>query len=239
MKFIKKYINLVFDLLIPNTCLNCEKPLNKNMVICKQCTNRLAYNSMPICFSCGRSLKSFGKTGKCQYCQKADYSFDRNYSLFQYKDPLINIIYNFKYKHILKAKSFLFEHLSEFLEFYDIIDKHNIGIITSVPLHPSKFRERGYNQSKIIAQLISENNSTNYKNLLIAKRYKRSQTRIKHKNRKDKVKGIFECTSSVSGSVLLIDDVFTTGATLSECASLLKANGASQVISLTLCSTLK
>lgn len=239
MERIIKFYNSIINILLPNTCINCHASIESKLFLCKKCINKLPFNKSPICIRCGRSLKNQSFQKECYHCKDKNYSFERSYSVFQYKEPIIELIYHLKYKNFKNIKFFLLEHLGEFLNFYDIIEKHNISIISSVPLHQSKLRERGYNQSQIIAQAIAETVSLPYKETLIATKYKKSQTRIKHLNRQDKVKGVFKAIGSTYGNVLLIDDVFTTGSTLNECACLLKENGAGKVIALTICSTPK
>lgn len=232
------FINII-NLIFPNTCINCQKSINAEEHLCHNCIKKIRFNRAPICKSCGRTLKFDQFKRECKFCATNNYSFERNYSLFQYKDPIIELIYSYKYKRFKKIKSFLFEHLSEFLKFYDIINKHNINIISSVPLHKSKLRERGYNQSELIARAIAEFVSLPYKETLLATKYTRSQTRIRYLDRQKKVKGAYKTKDNFCGTILLVDDVFTTGSTLNECSKLLKKNGADKVITLTICSTLK
>ncbi|MBR4079181.1 MAG: ComF family protein, partial [Christensenellaceae bacterium] len=106
-------------------------------------------------------------------------------------------------------------------------------IITCVPLHPIRRRERGYNQSELIAKRLSELTSIPYSPLLIKIRNTPPQSTLKsHAERLDNIHGAFQLKDDpdLSGKhILLADDVFTTGATAEECTALLKSAGAASV----------
>lgn len=110
--------------------------------------------------------------------------------------------------------------------------------ITSVPIHSKRLRERGFNQAQVIAQTLAELINSPYQDLLIRKVHGTHQASIKSRDeRLNHVTNHFaynpSLTSSPPNTVLLVDDVFTTGSTLNECARVLKANGCKIVIGLT------
>jgi ComF family protein len=110
-------------------------------------------------------------------------------------------------------------------------------VVVPVPLHPKRLRERGFNQSGLLAKEFSRRHGLPVSfDLLIRKKWTEPQTRLNRKERLENVKGAFGLrdASAVPGRrILLIDDVFTTGTTLSECARTLKKGGASEVYVLT------
>lgn len=111
-------------------------------------------------------------------------------------------------------------------------------LIVPVPLHPRKARERGFNQSGVLAHGLSRRTGIKLlRNGLVRTRYTRTQTRLSRKDRQENVKGAFRISerAEINGkSVLLVDDVYTTGATVNECAEVLIGAGALMVDVLTL-----
>lgn len=109
--------------------------------------------------------------------------------------------------------------------------------ILAVPLYPARERRRGYNQSALLAQCISARTGIPVdSSLLLRTRHTASQTTLDHEARARNVRGAFRPVGDVKGlSLLLVDDVFTTGATLRECARTLKAAGAGRVYALAVC----
>lgn len=113
-----------------------------------------------------------------------------------------------------------------------------VDCITSVPIHSIRFKERGFNQSQVIAQTLSSLIDLPYQDLLIRRTHGSHQASIQsRKARLEHVANHFTFNSSYKSSlpktVLLVDDVFTTGSTLNECAKVLKANGCKIVVGLT------
>ena len=146
-------------------------------------------------------------------------------------DPLNNIIHELKYdRRIIHAKG-LASRLSLLLASYNWMKK--VDMIVPVPLHPSRIRSRGYNQSQLIADHIGNIFGIPVVSKVIDRiRPTQSQTRLNQEQRIRNVRGAFEIRDSAilaNRSILLIDDVVTTGATLNECAIMLKKGGAKQV----------
>ncbi len=115
----------------------------------------------------------------------------------------------------------------------------NAELIIPVPLHPSKKRERGYNQSEIIALQISQDMGIRMLNILKRVKNTRTQTELSVQERRRNVEGAFvllqEFKETIKGKkVLLVDDVITTGATLDACSEVLLKNGAQEVYGVTL-----
>ncbi len=102
-----------------------------------------------------------------------------------------------------------------------------------VPLHPKKRRKRGFDQASLLAERLSELTGKSHFDAIRRVRNTPSQTKLNITKRKENMRGAFEPVQPVSGHVLLVDDVFTTGATAAECAGVLKAAGAASVTVLT------
>ncbi len=148
----------------------------------------------------------------------------------RYEGVIRDLIHAFKYEGIVEVG----KHLGDVaVRSWDESSKE--CIVTAVPLHPSRRRERGFNQSEVVAQKIAESCGMTYLSLLSKKRATRPQADLTRRERLSNLADIFESNYSLWGSrVLLVDDVLTTGSTLSECARVLKEAGADKVYGLVL-----
>jgi len=166
--------------------------------------------------------------------------FDFAWAACLYRDPLNHMIYQFKYNQ----KSYLFKPFTQFIvNFIQIyrLDIKQFDIIVPIPLFPSRLRERGYNQSQLLAELIAikYHIGLSLKNL-IRIRNTEHQTFLAKKERWTNIQGAFKIIDSAEFSgknILIIDDLLTTGATVSEAAGILKDAEAETVGVLTLAIT--
>jgi len=149
-------------------------------------------------------------------------------------------IQRFKYNSETHLTSSLGGLLSNFAR--EWIPNPKDFLIVPVPLHRSRLRERGFNQSLLLARVLSSDLGTPLDYLsLIRKRNTRAQTGLKKEERKKNVKDAFSITYPLiikNKKIILVDDVFTTGYTLNECSRTLKKSGATTIICLTLARTL-
>ncbi|MCX5641918.1 MAG: ComF family protein [Candidatus Omnitrophica bacterium] len=158
------------------------------------------------------------------------------FSAVRYREPIVTAIHRFKYR----GEVFLAPYLAEFLIELCRRRKLNerIDCIVPVPLHPTRFRERNFNQSELLGCEIAACFSLPVLNqLLIRCRNTPSQTGLSGKERRANVAGAFQVRKDVilkGRRCLLVDDVLTTGATLSACRNRLLASGAEEVYGLTL-----
>ncbi|MBE5745726.1 MAG: ComF family protein [Clostridiales bacterium] len=232
-----KIVNIIKDFLFPNKirCIFCgnELFLDTEFCICEKCLKTLPYLTNNICEICGRKVVGEGKI--CNSCtnQKLLINFARAPLL--YTKTMHKVIYGLKYKN---AK-YLAEPLSKLLyNFYKSTEEFNdIDIIIPVPLHKNKFKKRGYNQSEL---LLTSFLSTNKVKTDIVEKIKDtvSQTKKSYLERLTSLDGSFEVKNKQAiknKNILIVDDIFTTGATCNAIAKeLFKAN-AKSVKCLTLC----
>ena len=148
--------------------------------------------------------------------------------VFSYEEPIKEIIKGYKFS----GRRYYGER------FFDIMAQalperiaENLSVVTAVPLHPRRFKQRGFNQSEILARGVAQRLNVHYDQLLKRTVYTRKQSLSK---KHQSMTGCFEAVKNVYGSVLLIDDVLTTGSTADGCAAELKAAGAERVYVLTL-----
>ena len=155
-------------------------------------------------------------------------AFDRLFILFEFEDTIRQLIHLLKYKRHLTLASYFAIEASTRFEF----SRHNpFDEIIPVPLHPTRKRERGYNQSEEIAVALGSILCIPVKSEHLTRiRFTSTQTRMTRDERDMNVSGAFKCTANLSKkNILLIDDVITTGSTVQACLKVLKDAGAETV----------
>jgi ComF family protein len=172
----------------------------------------------------------------CFSCREDPPFFDRARSAFILEESGRQFVWQFKYHQCPYLSAPAVRWLKEAGDrFYRWLD---YDCIVPVPLHPRKKRERGFNQSKLLARGLSRRSGVSLPGKkLLRHRYTRTQTRLKLRERIRNVQGAFRVVDQGwlrEKSILLVDDVYTTGATVNECARVLKEDGALRVDVLTL-----
>lgn len=164
---------------------------------------------------------------------KSDFAF----ALYDFakKSDFEKIIHHLKYSGMKDLGIFLGEHLAGYVKLEIEEQKESYDIITPVPLHKTKIRERGYNQSEYLVKGLSKNlNIAFLQDAIIRKHYTKSQTKLTLIEREKNVKDAFTLNRDVESklknkNVILVDDVITTGATVNECIKVLKTAGANKI----------
>ncbi|MBU1043633.1 MAG: ComF family protein [Candidatus Omnitrophica bacterium] len=237
---IKQGIRRVIDLIYPRFCVFCHSKLNSNSDynLCSQCALEINPIKAPFCLKCGAKLDQLSQIryNGCNRCSNKKYHFDQVLSACKYKGMVKHCIHLFKYKRKRKTKNILSDILIRFLN--ENFCPKNIDLITAVPLHKHKLRDRGFNQSDLIADKISTalGIESSLDNLCRIKKTV-SQVTLNAQQRQLNILGAFSCKNPEefkNKRILLIDDIFTTGSTLDECARVLKQSGAKEVTCLTI-----
>ena len=230
----------ILDFVYPQHCAICRKHLGREeRDICDVCWNSLATLPDPFCPHC----KSFYKPGdkECSFCQSAGRTGeDRRIlmvrSLGRFDDYYKELIHRFKYGKKIPLGRRLGQRLGEtIIGNPDFLESDSL---VPVPLHKSRYRERGFNQSEVVAEEVSKTSGVSVlKNVLKRKKNTKDQTNLSPQQREENVRGAFVVTAPemVSGKrIILVDDVITTGATLSECARMLRQAGAERILGMTI-----
>lgn len=214
-------------------------------VICPSCANGFVPIQPPLCTTCGEMFKSDeGMDHVCGACIDFPKKFCTARAAGAYSGPLMPAIHALKYN----GRTGLARPLGEllFISLAKWFDINQIDMVVPVPLHKSKLRKRGFNQAYLLVRNWHRTARSyglalpreKIKATVLARTQKTgSQTKLSRKERIENVKGAFCVTreADVSGKrVLLVDDVYTTGATVNECAKTLLADGAARVDVLTL-----
>ena len=216
------------DLLFPLRCIECGK---EGSLICPDCRNGLSWIHQPVCPFCGvdKPLDT-----PCTSCPAFRPVIDGMRSPFRFEAVIRSAVHQLKYRNLRAIAIPLAKMMADFLSDNPL----PYDIIVPVPLHNKRLRERGYNQSELLAKEIGKLTGVPIdKDSLTRHRHTPAQAMTKSvKERHSNPDGAFTCRNkSVCGKkVLLIDDVATSGATLDACASALKSAGAVSVWGLTL-----
>ena len=169
----------------------------------------------------------------CRWCLQYPRGFESLRSPYRFEGPVRDAIHALKYRGVKTAAETLGRLMSEHLEANPV----PADVLVPVPLHPRRLRSRGYNQSALLAHEMGRRlNLPVWEDLLVRVKNPPPQVEAQSgEERRNNVSGNFECRSDAAGfTTLLIDDVATTGSTLSECAYVLKESGASTVHAFTL-----
>lgn len=226
----------VLDTLFPIHCLACERP---GKFICEICSNDLAPALTQKCIVCEKPAASGITHSHCQ----SKHSADALISALDYHDERVaKIIIHGKY-YWLRG---LYPHLGKLVarklkDSYSELIKTEGWNLVPIPLHHFRRRWRGFNQAELLCETLSEELGLPIANVLIRKKATKTQKDLKRADRIKNVSDVFAVSqevinnklSIINQNFLLIDDVSTTGATLSEATRVLKSNGAKKVVCLT------
>ncbi len=222
-----KLKEVALDLVFPLFCVGCGK---EGSLLCPSCSASLPRIKPPICLKCGRAIIS---GSLCPSCLREPPQLDGIRSPFRFEGIIRDAIHHLKYRNLKALSSPLALLLADYLKETPI----PADALVPVPLHPKRIRERGYNQSSLLARELGRLALLPVvEGSLVRRRNTPAQARAGSvEERRRNVSGVFFCDGQLrERSVLLIDDVCTTGATLESCAIALKEAGATSVWGLVL-----
>jgi len=226
-RFISDFCTGVLDLVYPPHCLVCKEP--GNVYLCKACLEQVPLIEPPYCRICGTSCGPDEYT--CADCRDREYEFECARCAGVYDGVLRQAIHALKYDfHLVMADPLANLMVRAFPNTYLA---RQVDVVVPVPIHHSRLLDRGFNQSEELARRFCEAVRLPLETRVLVKRRKtRPQVDLPQDQRAVNVEGAFAVArpERVAGKrVLVIDDVFTTGATLSEAAKTLRAAGAASV----------
>lgn len=216
----KTITDFCISLVFPKICIGCEK---EGFCLCPKCFKKIKIQKTPLCIYCGK----IANKGLCQTCSS--------------KTPLTGVLVGCKYSGLVKEIIHRYKYDGDkelanplceiLLEKLNEKKFNSETLITSVPLHKKRQNYRGFNQSEIIARKIARSAGINYEKLLGRKVFNQPQMTLSRRARKENLLGAFSSLGAdLHGkTIIVVDDVCTTGATLEECAKTLRKSGARQV----------
>ena len=224
ISFLLKVWNTFLDILFPKICLSCQKFIKENSLLCANCLKSISINNALACPTCFARLPDNKKI--CHFENNFLFGAASSYE----NSAIRELIHALKFKRIEKASVIL----SSFLIKYARLANLNLEnfFVVPMPISKQRFRERGFNQSELIAKKFAAAFSLPLKNCLFRIKNSQPQSEIKSKElRMKNVSGCFQAENSVyNKNIILIDDVFTTGVTAREAVKTLRAAGASKII---------
>jgi competence protein ComFC len=224
------------EFIYPPLCPICDNEIKKSKIVCQRCFDGIYSISDKKCKFCGKPIKH-GRV--CKGCKKTKPFFDSIISCGSYVPPLSDIIKLYKFKNRPSLSIQLARKL--YTNYNSRADIENTKHLTWVPMRRVETRERGYNQSRLLALEFSKLSSLKSLDLLYKSANIPSQTTLPYKQRLNNVKNAYKIKEKAlkklketPEGILLIDDVLTTGSTLNECAKRLKEAGFKKVTGLVL-----
>ena len=223
---------MVFDsfinLLFPSQCLNCQNKTASGAAICEICLEKVRFSRTLYCAKCGARLPANKKI-----CHP-DFPYILGAATDYENEAVKNLIHGLKFRFIRRAAEPLAEFLIQYIE--DLSLPINTLTLIPMPLGKKRERERGFNQSRLIAELVAKHFSMPLVvDNLVRKRNTNPQSKLNLEERIANIKDCFSLKNPgavLRKNILLIDDVITSGATMHEAALTLKAAGARKIIAL-------
>jgi len=220
------YLAALLDLFFPQRCAGCRSRASD--VLCGGCAENLPLLEPPLCARCG--MPASFEVPACSGCRGVDLWFEGFRAPLRYEGVGREAVHALKYGgHAGVAERLAAPLLAR------VLPEGRFDVVVPVPLHPSRLRRRGYNQAALLARALAGRIGVPFSDKLKAVRRTRDQVELTAAGRRENVRGAFEARGRVRGRVLLVDDVLTTGATMSECARVLLEAGASGVYAVGLC----
>jgi ComF family protein len=243
----------LFSTLFPGDCRLCGEVLTNvsRLPVCVTCVQSIEPLAGNFCSVCGEQLLTFAQSdvpGICGMCRRAAPPFARAVAFGSYDANLRGLLHLLKYEQVRPAADLLGARLALAIQRLAPMFGDAPPLIVPIPLHPGKGRQRGFNQAELIARAAAKHLSIHglrleiNTRLLKRQRATSSQTGLTRHQRRANVRGAFVLRNrhTIAGrDILVVDDVFTTGTTVSECARVLVRGGARRVFVATAARVLK
>lgn len=230
----KKIIHTILNILYPRHCPVCHRILkDQKMSACPECRHGFKRVGRHYCLKCGKPVKP--EEEYCRECRKQKRSFDLCRSVFLYDGSLRQSLVRYKYYGCREYGDFYAFAICRYLG--DEIRRWKPDVIVPVPMTSGKKRSRGFNQAGYLADRVGESMNLPVSHTLLKKvRSTRSQKKLNAAQRRQNLIDAFCVKENIRGlTVLVIDDVYTTGSTMEAAASCLKEAGAEKVFCIALC----
>lgn len=221
-------------MLFPRRCPVCDRPVKPaGKKICDSCRGKLRFVQEAHCMKCGKPLLQ-GTEEYCTDCRGKRHEFIQGRSLYEYESAAASI-YRFKYAKRREYAEFYGEELSK--RFGEMIKRWKADAIVPVPIHEARRKERGYNQAELLAKQLGRSLKLPVKDDLIVRMKKTiPQKELNALQRQNNLKRAFKISKNdvKLSTIIVVDDIYTTGSTVDEMARVLKQAGVERVYVLTL-----
>lgn len=224
----------------PPRCPVCDNILyEKNSIkrpdVCNGCLKDIRIINQPACMKCGKQLEDEIEEF-CHDCKVKSFEYERGVAAFSYSKAMKRSMYAFKYNNRREYAEFYSKVICE--KYNKVIRSWDVDVLMPVPLHRRRFIKRGYNQAQVVADAISKKLgiAVDAKTLVRSKNTK-PQKELTDKERNNNIENAFQISPNgiKYNKVILVDDIYTTGTTINECARVLKRNGVKSVYFVSVC----
>lgn len=224
--FLPLLLDSILNLLFPVACILCHSKVDERRwgPACPNCWAKLVPIPPPLCAQCG--VPAVAIEGLCGLCRRGEHFFDFARSALVFDPTLREMLHHLKYSDRVSVARPLARILKECLD----REGFTGNLLVPVPLHPARERERGFNQAELLAERLGRPVDAR---LLRRRKNTPSQTGLSRNQRKRNLAGAFELRRPVVETLIVVDDVYTTGSTMNEIARTLKGGGAKRVEILT------
>lgn len=222
----------LMDFVFPRICCGCEERiLETGRLVCEECFAGIPQLKQPICPTCGCEDAEYKGADRCADCPAGEIFFEMARGVVPFAGVAKSIVERLKYHGRQEYSRLMAAHMVR--KFGEEFNGVEVQRVVPVPLHRTRQRERGFNQSALLARELGAYLHVPDDEALLRRLVATpSQTRLSRRQRATNIHGAFACPDgSVAGeAILLVDDVYTTGATLNECARVLRTTGGAQVV---------
>jgi ComF family protein len=238
-----KFPSTLFQFFLPPQCPCCEKFLEEGQQgLCSNCLSEIRWIEPPFCSICGIPFISKKvENHPCGACVTHRKYFTMARAWGAYEGSLQEAIHRWKYEGKTYLTPFFAEWMEEGLNRY--WGPHSLDLLIPAPLHPQRLRERGFNQALLLVKELSRRTGIPYRKTILQKKKPTiPQVNLSGTEREKGLRGAFQVIGKeelLGKSVLLVDDVYTTGVTVNECSKVLLRGGAERVNVLTLAHAVK
>lgn len=229
-------LHSLVSLFYPPTCAVCARSIGKDEHLCAPCQLKAQRIVPPFCAKCSEPFAgAITDSFTCGNCAHRKLQFDAAVSAYRSRGVVRFLILQFKYNRQLHLRHPIGDWLIDAMADPRLCGR-KFDMIIPVPLHPARLRERGFNQAQLLAVILAETLSVPLSSALQRVRYTKTQTAFDRSDRMENLRDAFRLRRKASMRelrVLLVDDILTTGSTLSECARVLREAGAHSVYAVT------
>jgi competence protein ComFC len=225
-------LRAVTALIYPPVCTVCSTPVEPDEYVCDACDDKVIRIVPPFCAICSEPFTgAMSEHFTCANCANRKIHFEAAVAAYRSRGIVRRIVLDFKYGGQIYLRHLIGRWLCDAMK-DERLRTREFDLIVPVPLHAARQRERRFNQAELLAQILSAHISIKSKSILQRVRYTTTQTAFDRAERMKNLRNAFRLRkkADVRGlRVLLVDDVLTTGSTLSECARILTKAGARSV----------
>ena len=226
---VRIFLQKTADLFFPRRCPVCGIVLKMNERVCIDCKGKIEYIVEPKCKKCGKPIRQVTQE-YCSACEKGKHYYDKGIAMFTYNDAMRGSIYQYKYHNKREYADFYAEEICRYLG--NEIVAWNADAIIPIPLHKQKLRKRGFNQAELLARKVGKKLDIPVRSDIVCRSRKtKAQKELGDRDRINNLKKAFKIIRNdvKLNTVILLDDIYTTGSTIDAVAKILRETGTSHI----------